>query len=72
MADLDGIDPHLALGVSKDATALEGALISSLQGGAFMSATQHSKYDLTKDRTCPSCNVDDSPLPWLHKDQNTV
>ena len=65
MADLAGIDPHLALGVGKEATALDRALISSLQSGAFMSAAQHSKYDLTKESMCISCNVADSPLHWL-------
>ena len=65
MNDLVGIDPHLARGVSSGGTALDGALISSLQSGAFMSASQHGKYDLTKTAICAHCQVDDTPLHWL-------
>eukprot|EP00435_Cladocopium_sp_Y103_P022352 s1742_g5.t1 len=49
----------------RSATALDLALISSLQSGCFMSSAQHAKYDLTKGAFCPVCGLADDPLHWL-------
>ena len=57
MSDLTGLDPHLVAQCLKGKSALDTALIGSLNGGAFIGDAAHSKYDLTKQPLCDVCGV---------------
>ena len=48
MADLSGLDPQLVNLDKSKMTALDAALVGSLQDGAFIGSAVHSKYDVTK------------------------
>lgn len=65
MADLTGLDPHLVNLDKTSLTALDAALVGSLQDGAFIGSAIHSKYDVTKQKHCTDCGVPDTPAHWL-------
>eukprot|EP00435_Cladocopium_sp_Y103_P034796 s173_g9.t1 len=65
MMDLDGLDPHVAGADKSSLSALDAALVGSLQAGAFIGDSIHSKYDYTKSKDCQLCGVPDTPVHWL-------
>ena len=65
MNGLQGIDPPLVKWVSLNLTALDTALVASLQSGAFIAGAQHAKFDVTKVATCPHCHNKDTHVHWL-------
>ena len=65
MTDLCGIDASLVHQASQKHNALEGALLSALQSGAFVGTAMHSKYDFTKQTNCGQCQEPDGPAHWL-------
>ena len=67
MADLQGLDPHL-VNIDKTAMpALDAALVGSLQDGAFNGNSVDSKYDVTKQKDCPTCGTPDYPAHCLQR-----
>ena len=44
----------------------ERALLSALQSGAFISASEHAKFDVSKPRICPICQQEDDREHWLY------
>ena len=67
MADLQGLDPHL-VNIDKTAMpALDAALVGSLQDGAFNGNSVDSKYDVTKQKDCPTCGTPDHPAHCLQR-----
>ena len=65
MTDLCGLDASLVQQASQKHNALEGALLSALQSGAFVGTAMHSKYDFTKQTNCGQCQEPDGPAHWL-------
>ena len=65
MTDLKGLDVHLVYRHGPKLNALEAALLSSLQSGAFLGDAMHSKFDFTKTPRCSHCDADDTVLHWL-------
>eukprot|EP00438_Fugacium_kawagutii_P005624 Skav235142 [mRNA] locus=scaffold1072:49794:54677:- [translate_table: standard] len=65
MSDLVGIDPVAVRFDAKQMTALDRALLGSLQSGAFIGNNIHAKYDVTKNKLCATCQVVDDPEHWL-------
>ena len=64
MSDLEGIDPTLSRLDAPQQTAGDQGLISMLQSGAFLSASSHAKFDLTKSEECIHCGELDTVAHW--------
>ena len=65
MRDLDGMDYYLTTFHSKKLGSLERALLSALQSGAFISASEHARYDAPKQSLCNLCQCEDDRAHWL-------
>jgi ribonuclease HI len=65
MRDLDGMDYYLTTFHSKKLGSLERALLSALQSGAFISASEHARYDASKQSLCNLCQCEDDRAHWL-------
>ena len=65
MRDLDGMDYYLTTFHSKKLGSLERALLSVLQSGAFISASEHARYDASKQSLCNLCQCEDDRAHWL-------
>eukprot|EP00435_Cladocopium_sp_Y103_P028157 s555_g7.t1 len=65
MSDLVGMDHYLTTLDNMKLTALECSLLSSLQSGAFISASEHAKYDVEKIHICSLCQCEDDRQHWL-------
>ena len=64
MRDCAGLDRAVLQFDSSRHTALDRALLSSLNSGAFLSASYQAHFDLTKSRACPHCHQDDFHGHW--------
>lgn len=65
MADLWSIDPELVFFDRNNFTASELGQVMALQSGAFITAHQHSKYDVSKASLCSICGVRDDQRHWF-------
>eukprot|EP00435_Cladocopium_sp_Y103_P022609 s2450_g5.t1 len=65
MHDLAGMDGYLTTFQYEKLSALERTLVSALQSGAFVSASEHSKFDATKQKDCHLCGCPDTRSHWL-------
>ena len=65
MKDLNGIEYSLVRLASKGITPTERALVAALQSGAFVSASEHARYDVEKLHICPLCQHEDDRAHWL-------
>ena len=65
MRGLCGIDPYITRSDHHRLIPRHYSLTQALQGGSFVSAAQHAKYDLTKDKLCSNCGVEDNLEHWF-------
>lgn len=65
MQDLDGLDMCLVRADHAQLDALDSSLLGSLQAGAFVSTSSHSKFDATKMPYCQICGVADTQSHML-------
>ena len=65
MQDLHGLETHLVILDHQKLPALQYHRVLALQSGAFLSASQHAKFDGTKVQTCQICNVVDDRKHWF-------
>eukprot|EP00435_Cladocopium_sp_Y103_P050994 s1970_g15.t1 len=65
MHDLVGMDSYLTVIDVQKLSATERALLSALHSGAFISASEHARYDSEKLHICPHCQCEDDRAHWL-------
>eukprot|EP00435_Cladocopium_sp_Y103_P037022 s2118_g9.t1 len=65
MHDLDGLDYHLTMLDYDCLLPVECSLLSALHAGAFISASEHAKYDHAKVHICEVCQLEDDRSQWL-------
>eukprot|EP00435_Cladocopium_sp_Y103_P056110 s2860_g18.t2 len=65
MSSLVGMDYHLTMLDSAKLPPLQRALVAALQSGAFVSNSEHAKYDMEKFSKCLLCNCEDTRAHWL-------
>eukprot|EP00438_Fugacium_kawagutii_P008486 Skav210938 [mRNA] locus=scaffold713:136269:139058:- [translate_table: standard] len=66
MADLTSSDVDLVHFDRDRLTPQELGQVLALQSGAFISNSQHAKYDVSKCAECSLCGVPDAPDHWFH------
>ena len=64
-SDLGDLDPWIHGAFAASLGALDRARLSALQGGCFISASQHARYDASQDRWCSTCGVLDTVDHWF-------
>ena len=65
MRDLLGIDWELTLHDARTMTPLDRARLSALHSGAFISNSEHAKFDKSKMPICSLCQEEDDRAHWL-------
>lgn len=65
MEDLHGMDRYLTTYQVNKLMPLERSLLSALQSGAFVSTSEHSKYDAEKTPFCTICECENDRAHWL-------
>eukprot|EP00435_Cladocopium_sp_Y103_P044356 s1388_g12.t1 len=65
MRDLTGMDFYLTTYEYGKLQPKERALLSALQSGAFVSSSEHSRYDSGKSPNCSLCSCVDDRAHWL-------
>lgn len=65
MKDLHGLDLTLTMWRAEKLQPVERALLSALHSGAFISESEHSKFDQEKSAQCDLCNCVNDRAHWL-------
>eukprot|EP00435_Cladocopium_sp_Y103_P066420 s304_g28.t1 len=65
MQDLIGMDHFLTTFEYGKLLPKERALLSALQCGAFISSSEHARYDTSKSKLCALCSCEDDRAHWL-------
>eukprot|EP00438_Fugacium_kawagutii_P035741 Skav229335 [mRNA] locus=scaffold2596:64523:66364:+ [translate_table: standard] len=65
MDDLVGLDGYLTKLDLDSMTALDRARLSALHSGAFISNSEHARFDADKNATCELCHCVDDRFHWL-------
>ena len=66
MHDLQGLEPSLALLDHNRLPTMNYHRVLAIQSGAFVSASQHSRYDSSKNELCAICGETDDRRHWLN------